>query len=355
VKAMTLNMNLWKVSNNELKELPKSRLDSEDRLENWIGKDSTITGLDILLIGKQVVTFYGGRIDLLGMDSEGNLVILELKRDKTPRNIVAQVLDYASWVRDLTYKQIEAIATDYLKRTLREEFYDKFQTDIPDEINKNHNIVIVASELDPSSERIVQYLSSEYDVNINCIFFDFFKANDQEFLGRSWLMDPEEVAERTISKKSSPWSGLYFVNVGDGIHRSWEDCMEHGFLSAGQGRRYSDSVKKLKVGDKVLAYLKGKGYVGFGEVTSTAVMAKDFMLSNNTKLIEGNLKQPNIKENSDNPDLADWTVGVKWFKAVGKDKAVTKPGIFANQNVVCKLRHQPTIDFLKGHFTLERD
>lgn len=353
---MPFNMNLWKVTNNELTELPKSRLDSEERLENWIAKDSRITGMDLLLIGKQVVTYYGGRIDLLGMDSEGNLVILELKKDKTPRDVVAQTLDYASWVKDLTYKQIDLIATNYLKCSLRDAFIERFSTEIPEEINQNHSIVIVASELDPSSERIVQYLSSEYDVNINCIFFDFFKEGNQEFLGRSWLMDPEEVTERTQSKRSSAtWSGLYYVNVGDGQHRSWEDCKRYGFLSSGQGGRFSDAMKKLKVGDKVLAYLKGKGYVGFGEVTSTAVMVKDFKLKDSTMLLGNDLKQPNIEENKDDPELADWAVGVKWFNTVDRESALTFSGIFANQNVVCKLRHQPTIDYLTNHFSIKQD
>jgi hypothetical protein len=353
---MPFNMNLWKVSNNELKELPKSRLDSEDRLEQWIAKDVSITGLDILLIGRQVVTYYGGRIDLLGMDSEGSLVILELKKDKTPRDVVAQTLDYASWVKDLSYKQMDAIATNYLKVSLREAFNKKFVMDIPEEINKNHSIVIVASELDPSSERIVQYLSSEYDMNINCIFFDFFKEGNQEFLGRSWLMDPEEVSERTQAKKSSvSWSGLYFVNVGDGEHRSWEDCKKYGFLSAGQGEKYRDAMKKLQEGDKVLAYLKGKGYVGYGEVTSSAVMVKDFKLSDNTMLLEKDLKQPNIKANKDDPEQADWAVGVKWNSTLNRDSALTFSGVFANQNVVCKLKHQPTIDFLSNHFSIKEE
>jgi len=351
---MSFNMNLWKVSHSELKELPKKRLDSEERLENWIANDSSITGLDLLLIGRQVVTFYGGRIDLLGIDSEGNIVILELKKDKTPRDVVAQALDYASWVKDLTYKQIEEISMKYLKCSLRDAFIKKFEVDIPEEINKSHSIVIVASELDSSSERIVHYLSTEYNININCVFFDFFKEGDQELLGRSWLMDPEEVAERTAIN-SVPWSGVYFVNVGDGNHRSWEDCKDYSFLSAGQGNKYSRPMRKLKAGDKVLAYLKGKGYVGYGEITSPAVMVKDFKLPDGTFLSDNSLKQPNIMKNKNDPELADWAVGVKWLKTFNREHALTKPGIFANPNVVCKLRHQPTIDFLALHYPIKKD
>jgi len=349
-------MNLWKVDGENLLELPKDKLNSEERLEKWIEKNNSLLGLDILIFGKQVITTYGGRIDLLALDMEGNIVILELKKDKTPRDVVAQALDYASWVNnDLTYNDIEKISNNYLKRPIREAFFDRFESDFPDEINNSHSIVIVASELDASSERIVQYLSSEYKININCIFFDFFKDQNNEYLGRSWLMDPEEVSERSITNKTAPWSGLYYVNVGDGEFRSWEDCAEYGFLSAGQGKKYSDPIKKLKVGDKVLAYLKGQGYVGYGEVVSTAVMAKDFKVIDGSYLFDNSLLQSNIKMSKDIPELADWTVGIKWIKTVSKENALRKKGIFANQNIVCKLRDKETIEFLKEPFSIEVD
>jgi hypothetical protein len=162
---------------------------------------------------RQVGTFYGGRIDLLGINSEGNLVILELKKDKTPRNVVAQTLDYASWVKDLTYLEIEAIAFKYLNKNLNVAFSERFQTDLPQELNKEHSIVIIASELDHASERIVRYLSSEHKLNINCIFFEFFKDGNQEFLGRSWLMDLK------LWKNNFRQEALVVIfNVGDGEH-----------------------------------------------------------------------------------------------------------------------------------------
>jgi hypothetical protein len=49
--VMSFNMNLWKVDNSELKGLSKSKLENENRLENWIAQDITIIDLDILLIG----------------------------------------------------------------------------------------------------------------------------------------------------------------------------------------------------------------------------------------------------------------------------------------------------------------
>src|SRR4051794_22819934 len=99
---MAFNMTVWENCGGKLTELAKHRLDSEDRLETWIEQDSSILGLDVLIIGRQVRTPYSGRIDLLALDAEGSLVVIELKRDRTPREVVAQVLDYAAWVHGLS-------------------------------------------------------------------------------------------------------------------------------------------------------------------------------------------------------------------------------------------------------------
>jgi RecB family endonuclease NucS len=50
-----------------------------------------------MILGRQVHTEHDGYIDILGLNKDGDLVIVELKRNKTPRDVIAQCLDYASW------------------------------------------------------------------------------------------------------------------------------------------------------------------------------------------------------------------------------------------------------------------
>jgi len=214
---MAFGMNLWKVNANNLEELGKTRLDSENRLEDWIANDPSILGMELLIIGRQVQTSFGGRIELLALDRQGNLAILELKRDKTPREVVAQILDYASWAKSLTENDINAIAGNYLNDSLDAAFSSTFDDDLPDNLNTNHSMIIVASELDESSERIVQYLANEYKVGINAIFFTFFKVDSQEFLGRAWLMDPKEVEEESESRKKSMHDAMQAYGSRGGI------------------------------------------------------------------------------------------------------------------------------------------
>jgi len=79
----------------------------------------------------------------------------------------------------------------------------------------------VEIELDTSTERIVNYLSSNFGVPINVIFFRYFKEGKSEYLSRSWLIDPAEVEAKSeqASKKRSkePWNGRdYYVSFGEG-------------------------------------------------------------------------------------------------------------------------------------------
>lgn len=62
-----------------------------------------------MLIGRQEDTGFGGRTDLLAIASDGSLVLIELKRDRTPREVVAQSLDDGGWVNDLRSEEIAAI------------------------------------------------------------------------------------------------------------------------------------------------------------------------------------------------------------------------------------------------------
>jgi hypothetical protein len=228
-----------------------------------------------------------------------------------------------------------------------------FDEAIPQNINVNHKMLIVASEFDDSSERIVEYLAEEYQVNINAIFFNIFSDGQDKLVGRAWLMDPEDVQEQAESRKQAPWSGYWFVNVGESPHRNWDDNVKYGYIGAGQGLKYSESLKRLKEGDTIFAYMKGVGYAGFGIVRKPAQMVKDFVVDGSGKtLLDVPLKAPKVSENRDDPELSEWAVGVGWKKTLNRNDARTFKGIFANQNIVCKLRHKPTVDFLKIQFEL---
>jgi hypothetical protein len=340
---------IWRINGSDLRRIPNARLDAERDLETWIESDPAILDSDLLIIGRQVAAVDAGRIDLLGIRSDGSIEIIELKRDTTPRDLVAQVLEYGSWVVNLTTADIHRIAEAYSAqkqlKSFSERFREQFEIPLPDALNTSHGMLVVASDLDRRSRRIVEYLSEVHGVGINTAFFNVFEDGEQRYLAADWLIDQDAVTERAAIRTKAPWSGYWYVNVGDGSNRSWEDMRKYGFVAAGNGRFYSGKLAQLSAGDPIYAYQRQTGYVGFGVVLGPALLAKDFLVQGKP-ISELPLAQPNLMHHASDEELAEYVVPVEWKKTYPLGEAKTFPGAFANQNIVCRLRDQATLDFL---------
>jgi RecB family endonuclease NucS len=66
---MAVQMAIWKMTSDGPLPLTFSQLGQEQRLEDMIVRDPSLTGMDLLVIGRQVATAYGGFIDVLAVDS----------------------------------------------------------------------------------------------------------------------------------------------------------------------------------------------------------------------------------------------------------------------------------------------
>ena len=345
---------LWRIKEGGIESIAKDRLENERDLEVWIEDDPSILNPDLMIIGRQVETGFG-RIDLLGISSDGSLQIIELKRDRTPRDVVAQILDYASWISKLVTADVHQIAGDYarskgVQEGLSEQFRTAFDVAIPEVLNSSHGMLVVASALDASSKRIVEYLSQHHKLAINTAFFNTFTDGANRYLSADWLMDQQQVIARTETRTKAPWTGVWYVNAGDGPHRSWEDMRKYGFIAAGGGRTYSGKLDLLSPGDLIFVYQKQMGYVGTGTVEGSAVRAEEFTVDGQP-LLSLPLSQPNLAHNKESEEEAEYVVSVKWMKTFALADARTFPGAFANQNVVCRLRDPATLDFLTKTFS----
>ena len=162
---MALTQTIWSLDDKA--PLPAANLKSEKELEDLLAEHIEILNADWLLIGRQVRTVVGKYIDLLCMDHEGDLIVVELKRDLTPREVTAQAIDYASCVADM---KLEEFADLYLHTsngalTLNDAYQKKFGRPLDEEsINQNVKMVIVAAKMDDSTERIIRYLREKYEV-----------------------------------------------------------------------------------------------------------------------------------------------------------------------------------------------
>jgi len=353
---MPIRHGIWTVGKKPV-PLSPSRLPNEQLLEEMILSDPGILSDQWMLIGRQEVTTHGGRIDLLAITPDSSLVVIELKRDRTPREIVAQALDYASWVEKLTSSQI----ADMYRRfsggnSLDVAFHKQFGTALDEEeLNHSHQIVTVAAELDDSTERIVNYLNAR-GVAINVLLFQVFEQGEEKLLSRAWLLDPGETqtnASATVKGASpaEPWNGEYYVSYGDMSWRSWDDARKYGFISAGGGSWYSQTLKLLQPGARVWVKIPGTGYVGVGRVVDAVCAAKDFTVttaSGDQPALEVLQHGHRYKARADDPEKTEYFVRVQWLDTVPESKAFNEVGLFGNQNTVCK----PTTP--KWRHTIER-
>jgi len=150
-------------------------------------------------------------------------------------------------------------------------------------------------------------------------------------------------------------NGIYFFNVGEGPHRSWADCKKYGFLSAGHGKIWGEQAQALRVGDVVVAYLSGKGYVGVGIVIEPAVIAKDFRIDGK-RLDELDLVCKEIMDKADDPEYAEYPVRIEWKVTCDAREAKwkRKAGLFTTRMAKASLQNQlKTLAFISAAFNID--
>ncbi len=360
---MPLEVGLWRVDGDKPVRVAPRGVPLESQLEAMIEADPTILGTPLLLIGRQVPTDFGKYIDLLAVDDEGSLHVLELKRDRTPREVVAQVLDYGSWVRTLTHAQVLEIFSSYKPGVaFEQEWAATFGGDVPEELNNGHRLTVVAGDVDPATERIIGYLS-DFGVPVNVVFFRYFDDGDRAYLARTWLLDEARTPPRTGRSAGGgtkePWNEQdWYVSFGEESgNRSWEDARRHGFVSAGGGEWFSRTLRKLPVGGRVFVCIPGVGYVGVGTVTGEAMPFDEASveLGNGTARLaelplQAAYQHPPLPSGEDH---REYVVPVSWERTRSRADAVWAKGMFANQNSACKLRNRFTLDQLATAFGLE--
>lgn len=359
---MPIHTALWKVSAQPV-QLTEADLPNEKLLEDMIVAQPRLLSDAWMIVGRQERTGMGGIIDLLAIAPDGSLILIEIKRGRTPRDVVAQALDYASWVEKLRAEDIAAIYRRFLPdRDLTVDFLARFGQPLDEEtLNESHQILIVAAELDESTERIVGYLS-ERDISINVLCFQVFANGVDQLLSRTWLLDPvlTQVNIVPLAKggPSEPWNGEFYVSLGEGHRRSWADAVKYGFISGGGGGGawYTRTLQLLNVGDRVWVNIPRTGYVGVGRVIGKAQPAAEFELTTES----GKVLALDILTGGDyhreyvgDPEQSEWFVPIEWLVTVARENAIQEVGFFGNQNTVCKPTAQKwrhTVNRLKERF-----
>lgn len=163
----------------------------------------------ILIIGRQVTTNLNTFIDLLGINSSGNTVIIELKRDRTPRETLAQLLEYASFVDVLDYEQLNDIFKNYYnEETELEEYCKEYFSENNDEENiswnKNAILLIVGQSITKEIKQTSQFLRKK-GIDVRCLEFKYFITKKREKIFTcDYVLGEEDIVKQKVQTSSLP-------------------------------------------------------------------------------------------------------------------------------------------------------
>jgi hypothetical protein len=231
-------------------------------------------------------------------------------------------------------------------KNFMDDFQKRFGQPLDEEsLNQSHQIIIVASSLDDKTERIVSYLSG-HDIPINVLFFQVFAHGVEQLISRAWLLDPVATQVNAASPSTDsnePWNGEFYACYGHSADdRPWEEAVKYGFISAGGGEWYSNTLELLSPNDRVWVKAPGYGFVGVGRVIGKPERASEFKV----KTLEG--EQPVLdvvkgnfhRQFVDDPKRSEYFVPIEWLDTVPIEKAINEVGLFGNQNTFADQRRQ---------------
>ena len=166
---------VYVLSENTTEECENIPYALEKGIEDLLEKNIEILERDAFIIGRQVTTVYNKKIDLLALDKYANTVVIELKKEETPREVTAQAFDYYSWVEDLKQEDINEIAASHLDgfKTIEEKFKNRFNY-TPKEWNKTSKLIIVGEQIDTQTKKIASTLIKR-NIDITCVELNAYR------------------------------------------------------------------------------------------------------------------------------------------------------------------------------------
>lgn len=177
---------------------------TERDLQNVIKNNPNMLGEDLLIIGKELAPFANSkkRMDLLALDVDGNLVVIELKRDDDGFHMDLQAIRYASMARLFTITEII-------------EFYSKFHNcdsekskndidnflggDYAEKLNfDNVRIILINQDFSKEITNAVLWLN-EQGLDIKCIKITQYEFKSEKLWDVDMIIPMKEAKDYQLS------------------------------------------------------------------------------------------------------------------------------------------------------------
>ena len=162
-----------------------------------------------------------------------------MKRGRSPRDIVAQALEYAASIRNEDYDQLASRYRDFVdydEVSLKEkhtEFFDREEDPLSErEYNTDQRLLLVGADFSNLSLDMADFLR-EHGIDVICVTYSSFATDDGELqlLTTEGIRRPLSEEPASVSGEESSSSTVEILD-GDSVIQTFEernqsDAMEH--------------------------------------------------------------------------------------------------------------------------------
>lgn len=196
-----------------IKEVEFSEFNFKERhdIQEWVESYPSILGEELLIISKENSFFDSTkeRPDLIALDKDGNVVIIELKRDDSGTNLEWQAIKYASYLSRFSLNDIIRMTEKYYSKkkdtisieSIKQLFQEFIDEDNLNDINKNQRIILVSHRFAKEVTSAVNWLIDKYEIDIKCVqlipFFD--KDKSSYYIQSSTILPVPGIEEILVS------------------------------------------------------------------------------------------------------------------------------------------------------------
>lgn len=190
-------------------------------IQAWVRQCPTLLGEELLIVAEEFDRFQGSddRLDLLAIDKEGNLVVIEFKRDSHGGYADLQAIRYAAMVSSMSISKLLPYFAAHLRKTEGEEEGNtdealrRIQTFIGDptfvELSDRPRIILCSQDFSQELTTAVLWLRS-FSVDISCVKIVPHQVSGQIVIvpnriipieeAQSYMIDIREKQESTFAE-----------------------------------------------------------------------------------------------------------------------------------------------------------
>jgi hypothetical protein len=156
---------------------------AEERIQSWADLNPALIndGQPMISLGREILTQHGHAVDNLFIDVDGVLVAAEMKRGKSPRDVVAQMVDYAAFVSRLEWEDLDRLCRKRQGLELSKCFAQTFGHPLITNAKPKHRLLIVAESFDPRTIDAAVYLLNS-GVPLILVEFKLFKLGAENLV-----------------------------------------------------------------------------------------------------------------------------------------------------------------------------